>query len=306
MNAVPPSGRIARIARGSVHDGPGVRTVVFFKGCPLRCRWCHSPETQARDLEVMVLRDRCVRCGACVTACEVGAARLQAAGPATDFALCNSCGTCAQRCPTGARVLVGEWMDADAVMEVVRRDVPFYDASGGGVTFSGGEPLLQPDFLEALLERCRAERIHAAVETCGHVSPESIRRVHRYSPLFLYDLKLADRTRHQQATGASNATILRNLRELAAKGADIIVRFPLVPDVTDSTENLKTVAWLAASAGVRRIDVLPYHRAGLAKYARLERPYTLGHIPEATAESAVAASGVMRRFGIDARVGGSS
>lgn len=202
--------------------------------------------------------------------------------------------------------MVGATLDEDDVMEVVRRDVTFYDASGGGVTFSGGEPLLQPDFLEALLRRCRAEGIHTAIETCGHVNTEALRRARRYAPLFLYDLKLADRDRHKSATGASNATIVSNLRELAASGAQIVIRFPLVPGINDSTENVKGVAWLAVAAGVRRIDVLPYHRAGLAKYARLDRHYALDHVPAATPERAAAAADVMRRFGVDARVGGSS
>ena len=299
-------GRVARIARGSVYDGPGVRTVVFFKGCPLRCRWCHSPETQAREPDVLLLRDRCIRCGACLDACATGAARMEADGPAVDALRCDRCGSCADVCPTGAREVVGEWMLVDDVMQVIRRDVPFYDWSGGGVTFSGGEPLLQPAFLDALLERCRAERIHTAVETCGHVSTDAITRAARHAPLFLYDLKLADRNRHHTATGASNTTIVSNLRELVASGAEVIVRFPLVPGINDSTEDVKGVAWLAVSSGVRRVEVLPYHRAGLAKYTRLDRPYTLAHVPAATPERAAAAVAVMRRFGIDARVGGSS
>jgi pyruvate formate lyase activating enzyme len=306
MPAPPLTGRIARIVRGSVHDGPGVRTVVFFKGCPLKCRWCHSPETQDARPEVLLLRDRCIRCGTCVAACAAGAARMDPDGPATDASRCDRCGSCAGVCPTGAREIVGAALDEDDVMEVVRRDVPFYDASSGGVTFSGGEPLLQPDFLEALLDRCRSERIRAAIETCGHVNPEALRRVRRYAPLFLYDLKLADRDRHRSATGASNATIVGNLRELAASGAEIVIRFPLVPGINDSTENVKGVAWIAVAAGVRRIDVLPYHRAGLAKYARLNRSYALDHVPAATPERAAAAVEVMRRFGVDARVGGSS
>ena len=283
-----------------------MRTVVFFKGCPLRCRWCHSPETQSQEPEVLVSSDRCIRCGACVTACEAGAARLGPAGPRTNRVLCHGCVSCAVCCPTGARVVVGEWMDAETVMDVVRRDVPFYDASGGGATFSGGEPLLQVDLLEALLERCRTERIHAAVETCGHVDPQAVRRVSRYSPLFLFDLKLAGADQHRRTTGASNSTILRNLRDLAMSGADIVVRYPLIPGINDSAGEVLAVGRLAASVGVRRIDVLPYHRAGLAKYDRLDRPYTLGDIPEASAEGSAAAAEHLRRCGLDVRVGGSS
>ena len=299
-------GRVARISRGSVHDGPGVRTVVFLKGCPLRCCWCHSPETQAGPAEVWLLKDRCIACGACLTVCPRSAAGRDRNGPVIDRSRCTRCGRCADSCPTGAREIVGHLLDIDTVMDAVRRDVPFFDASSGGVTVSGGEPLAQAEFALALLERCRAEGIHTAIETCGHVSREALQRALQFAPLFLYDLKLADARRHQAATGVSNETIIENLRTIAAQGADIIVRFPLVPGVTDSNDNLKGIAALAASAGVRRIEVLPYHRAGLAKYARLNRPYGLTHVPACTPERAQSAAAVMRRFGVDARVGGSA
>jgi pyruvate formate lyase activating enzyme len=299
-------GRIARIARSAVHDGPGVRTVVFFKGCPLRCTWCHSPETQGIDAEVLLLQDRCICCGACLGACEHAAARLQGDGPAIDRARCARCGDCAAVCPSGARELHGALLDVGAVMAAIRRDVPFYDGSGGGVTFSGGEPLLQPTFLVALLERCRAEGVRAAVETCGHAPREAALRVLEHSPLFLYDVKLVDNDRHRVATGASNTPIIANLRELAGRHADVVIRFPLVPGVTDDEENVRGVAALAASVGVTRIDVLPYHRAGAAKYWRLGRTYALDAVPATAAEEAASAAALMREFGLDARVGGSS
>lgn len=301
----PLRGRVARIARGAVHDGPGVRTVVFFKGCPLRCAWCHSPEMQVADVEVLVLRQRCISCGACVRACGHGAAGLPAEGPTIDRPRCARCGACAAVCPSGARELLGSFMDVDAVMAVVRRDVPFYDASGGGVTFSGGEPLLQPAFLEALLARCRAEGIHAAIETCGHAPREAILRVQRYSPLFLFDVKLVDHDRHRVVTGAANAQILANLRELARQRADIVIRFPLVPGITDDEENVSGVAALAASVGARRVDVLPYHRAGIARYPRLGRTSRLESVPAATTKDTASAVAVMRGFGLDVRIGGS-
>jgi pyruvate formate lyase activating enzyme len=299
-------GRIARITRSAVHDGPGVRTVVYFKGCPLRCAWCHSPETQASEVDVLLHRSRCVCCGACLQACEHVTARLQADGPTIDRARCARCGRCVEACPTGARERLGVPMDADAVMDAIRRDVPFYDRSSGGVTFSGGEPLMQPSFLVALLERCRAEGIHAAVETCGHAPREAVLRALSRGPLFLYDVKLVDNDRHRSATGASNAAILANLRELAERRADLVIRFPLVPGLTDDEENVRGVATLAASAGVRRVDVLPYHRAGVAKYARLGRDYGLEAVPSATAGDADAAAAIMREFGLDVRIGGSS
>lgn len=305
-DARPAHGRIARISRSAVHDGPGVRTVVFFKGCPLRCTWCHSPETQAGGAEVLLLRNRCICCGACLDACEHAAARLQADGPAIDRDRCARCGNCAAVCPTGARELQGALLDASAVMDAIRRDVPFYDGSGGGVTFSGGEPLQQPTFLVSLLDRCRAEGVRAAVETCGHAPREAVLRALQYSPLFLYDVKLVDGVRHRAATGASNAAILANLRELADRRADVVIRFPLVPGVTDDEENVRAVASLAASIGVARLDVLPYHRAGVAKYGRLGRVCALEAVPPAEPAAAEETAALMREFGLDVRIGGTS
>jgi pyruvate formate lyase activating enzyme len=279
---------------------------VYFKGCPLRCAWCHSPETQASEVDVLLHPSRCIRCGACLQACERVAARLQADGPAIDRARCTRCASCVDACPTAARERQGVQMDVDAVMDAIRRDVPFYDRSRGGVTFSGGEPLMQPSFLVALLDRCSAEGIHAAVETCGHATREAALRALTRAPLFLYDVKLVDNNRHRAATGASNAAILANLRELAERRADVVIRFPLVPGVTDDEENVKSVAALAASTGVTRVDVLPYHRAGVAKYARLGRPYRLEAVRSATAADTEAAAALMREVGLDVRIGGSS
>lgn len=299
-------GRIARISRGAVHDGPGVRTVVFFKGCPLRCLWCHSPETQGLASDILLLKDRCLRCGACVDACEHEAASLDTDGPVIDRSRCERCGRCAAVCPAEARELQGTWMDDTAVLEAIRRDVPFYDASGGGVTFSGGEPLLQPEFLAALIRSCRAEGIHTAVETCGHASRVAARLVLRERPLFLFDIKLTDDRRHRAATGVSNLRILWNFREFAAAGAEIVVRFPLVPGINDDEESVTGVAELAAQTGVRRIDVLPYHRAGVAKYERLDRSYPLERTPVPAAEDVEWAAALMRRFDLDVRIGGAS
>jgi pyruvate formate lyase activating enzyme len=299
-------GRIARISRSAVHDGPGVRTVVFLKGCPLRCLWCHSPETQALAADILLLRDRCLHCGACVDACEHGAASLDREGPVIERGRCERCGRCTEVCPGGARELQGAWMDETAVLEAIRRDVPFYDVSGGGVTFSGGEPLLQPEFLAAMIRRCRAEGINTAVETCGHASRAAARLVLYERPLFLFDIKLVDDRRHREATGVSNLRILWNFREFAAAGADIVVRFPLVPGINDDDESVTAVAALVAREGVRRIDVLPYHRAGVAKYERLDRSYPLEGTPVPAAEDVESAAALMREFGLDVRIGGAS
>jgi pyruvate formate lyase activating enzyme len=299
-------GRVARIARGAAHDGPGIRSVIFFKGCPLRCRWCHSPETQGFGAEVLLVKDRCIACGGCVEVCACGAASLSAEGPTVDRARCTACGRCAARCPACAREVQGGWMTVDAVIDAVRRDVPFYERSGGGVTFSGGEPLHQPTFLAALLDRCRAEGIPAAIETCGHASRRAALRALDRAPLFLFDVKIVDDARHRAMTGASNQRILSNLAALAARRADIVVRFPLVPGITDDEGNVAAVGRLVASLAQPRVDVLPYQRAGLAKYERLDQACSLADVPAASALDAERAAARLRGFGLDVRIGGAS
>jgi pyruvate formate lyase activating enzyme len=287
-----------------VHDGAGIRTVVFFKGCPLRCGWCHSPETQALDAEVVLQQDRCVGCGACADACAESAAAPAAGAAAVDRARCVRCGQCADACPSGARAIVGAWMSVDDVMGAIRRDVPFYDGSGGGVTFSGGEPLLQPSFLEALLARCRAEGIETAIETCGYASRRTMLRIAPLVSSFLFDVKIADEGRHRGATGVSSRPIVANLHALAARRAPVVVRFPLIPGVTDDDANVRAVGALVASLRLPRIDVLPYHRMGSVKYERLGRPYAFGDVPAPSGEAVEAAAALLRAFGLDVRTGG--
>jgi pyruvate formate lyase activating enzyme len=289
-----------------VHDGPGIRTVVFFKGCPLRCAWCHSPETQRFGADVLLLKDRCIACRACVEVCPSRAGSLGPDGPVVDRSRCEACGRCVTRCPACARDLQGGWMTVDAVMDAVRRDLPFYERSGGGVTFSGGEPLHQSSFLAALLDRCRAERIPAAIETCGHASRRAALRAQARGPLFLYDLKIMEDARHRAMTGASNQRILSNLAALAARQADIVLRLPIVPGITDDEANVAAVGRLAVSLRLPRVDVLPYHRAGLAKYERLDRSCGLADLPAASTRDIEGAAARLREFGLDVRIGGSS
>ena len=268
-------GTILRIERYSIHNGPGIRTTLFLKGCPLRCAWCHSPESQAIDPEFMPLPDRCIRCGACSGACP-----HHAVSPAADASVlappeCETCGACADACPSGARELVGYRMRVDDVVRLLERDRVFFEESGGGITVSGGEPLLQPEFLLELVESCADAGIHVAVDTCGLADTDSLLEVARHAGLFLFDLKLMDDDRHRALTGASNARILSNLERLAAVHRRIVVRLPLVPGLNDDDDNVRSLGAFVASLGLTRIDVLPYHRAGIAKYHRLHRPYGL-------------------------------
>jgi pyruvate formate lyase activating enzyme len=299
-------GTVLRLERFAIHDGPGIRTTVFLKGCPLRCAWCHSPESQDLNPEFMPLADRCVRCGACTDACP-----HHAVLPAADAVViappeCTTCGSCANVCPSGARELVGYRTSVDALMALLERDRIFYDESGGGVTFSGGEPLLQPEFLLEAVEACRDTGMHVAVDTCGLGDTDALLDVARTANLFLFDLKMMDEDRHRACTGASNTRILRNLERLAAVHRQIVVRFPLIPGVNDDDENVLAMGAFLASLRLTRIDVLPYHRAGLAKYHRLLRPYELPDTVPPTADKGLHVSRLLEGCGLIVRSGGVS
>jgi len=290
------------IQRYSIHDGPGIRTTVFLKGCPLACPWCHNPESIAPSPELRVLAGRCVRCGACTAACPLGIAD----GPnLPDPARCLRCGSCAAACPTGARQLTGRTWTVREVLEAVLRDRPFYDQSGGGVTFSGGEPLAQWRFLLACLEAAQAQGLHTAVDTSGFASQRTVLAVAAWTDLFLYDLKVLDPKRHLRFTGVPLAPITRNLRALDATGARIWLRMPLVPGYNDDRANLEAVATFAASLRhTRRLHLLPYHRLGAEKYARLGGADPMGDAPSPTPDAVEAAAALLRGHGLDVHVGG--
>ena len=300
---------IARIARSAVHDGPGVRTVVFFKGCPLRCAWCHSPETQEASPELAFYEDRCIRCRACLDACRNEAISERDGSIRVDRQRCGACGDCTAACPVMAREVIGRPAGIDEVMRAIERDLVFYEQSGGGVTLSGGEPLQQAGFAAELLRQCRHRRISTAVETCGLAGMKALLSVAEWTDLFLYDVKIVDEARHRELTGASNRPILENLRILAG-GHRVRVRFPLVPGVNDDEDDVRALGASVAALGLTEVDVLPYHRAGLAKYARFDRqaPGLIGP-PGAVAPPGPsrfeAVIDLLREYGLDARVGGS-
>ena len=267
-----PQGLVFSIMRFAVHDGPGVRTTVFLKGCPLSCQWCHNPESQSARAEIMYSEDRCVRCGDCVKACPHQAIEWRDDRPVHHPEICQACGRCAEACPSGARQLVGRFMSVPELLRAVSRDVPFYEESGGGVTFSGGEPLLQAEFLEAALEACKADSISTAVDTCGHAPSETLRRISRKTDLFLYDLKVIDPARHRELAGVDNQLILRNLAMLAGEGCAVVVRIPVVPGVNDTREEVDQALRFLGDLGLREVALLPYHQIGMEKYERLRAP----------------------------------
>ena len=298
------TGRVFDVQRFSTHDGPGIRTTVFLKGCPLHCWWCHNPESQAPGPEVMIAPGRCVHCGACVAACPQGGIRLAEEG-ATYGARCTVCGACVQVCCAGAREIAGREMTVGQVMAEVERDMAFYDESGGGLTVSGGEPLWQPEFLLVLLRACRERAIRTAVDTCGFASWDTLDRVRPYVDLFLYDVKLMDADRHCQLTGVSNELILSNLWALARQGHALVLRIPVIPGVNDDEENLRQTADLAASLPhVQQVSLLPYHHTALAKYRRVNRVYLLPDMRPPSAERMAEIAALFQRRGLNVKLGG--
>jgi pyruvate formate lyase activating enzyme len=298
------TGRVFRIARFSVHDGPGIRTTVFLKGCPLRCAWCHSPESQRPEPQLAIHQDRCVACGTCLPACEQHAIAAEDGVMTVDRGRCRVCGACANACPSGAREVVGRDWASDDLLAAIARDEVFFDESGGGVTFSGGEPLMQPAFLAEMLRGCRVRRIHTAVDTCGMADGAAVDEVAPLADLFLFDVKAADDRRHRAITGASNAAILDNLRRLVSVGATVRARFPCVPGLTSDEENVSEVGRLLADLGLRAVDVLPYHRAGTAKFARLGIADPAPDLQAPTSGEISRVAARLATFGLHVHVGG--
>jgi pyruvate formate lyase activating enzyme len=265
------SGIIFDIQRFSVHDGPGIRTLVFFKGCPLACLWCSNPESQRFAPELLFDASKCVACGGCVEACPHGATRTSGSGALYDRERCAACGACADVCPAEARTVAGRRVTAVEVVAEVVKDAPFFANSGGGVTLGGGEPLVQAEFASEILEQCRVCGIHTAIETCGHVPWSALETIMPLTDLFLYDVKHLDADAHRTQTGGDVALILSNLERLVGAGGKVTVRVPVVPGFNDTSEDIRTVAEHIARLGVRELHLLPYHRLGESKYRLLGR-----------------------------------
>jgi len=261
-------GMIFDIAHSSFVDGPGIRTTVFFKGCNLKCAWCHNPESQSSRPEMLYYQNKCTGCGECRNVCP------------HHLESCELCGLCTRYCPTGARKVCGEFSDTDAVMKEILSDELFYGMSGGGVTFSGGECMLQIGFLKTLLQKCREAKIHTAVDTAGNVPWKSFEEILPYTDLFLYDMKCYSEDLHKKGTGVSNRLILENLQKLSEVfTGEIIIRIPIIPDFNLDFTELQKMADHLHNLRLNRIEPLPYHRLGENKYAAIGKEGTIYRVP---------------------------
>ena len=273
------TGLVFNIQKFSIHDGPGVRTTVFLKGCPLRCRWCANPESQLGRTQIMYDAQKCLHCGTCLQICPEGALRRQEDGRIhVDFTSCRACRTCAENCPGGALSAEGRIETVQDVYEKCMQDKLFYEESGGGVTISGGEGMLQPEFCKALCAKLREQGIHTAIETTGCVGEKVFRELAPCFDLLLFDIKHHDPEKHREGTGQDNVQIIRNLSWAVEQGLDILPRVAVIPGFNDSIEAAAGIAKLIKESGLSKVQLLPFHQMGERKYEFLNREYALSGV----------------------------
>jgi pyruvate formate lyase activating enzyme len=280
------SGVIFDIERFALHDGPGIRTTLFLKGCPLACRWCHNPESISPRPQLVFLESKCISCGKCFEACPAGAhERLTDGSRAYHRDKCTLCGRCVEVCPPQALVMEGWTITVEDAVAELSRDAPFYSRSGGGITLSGGEPMRQTRFSAEVLRRCREKGIHTALDTSGYAPWDDFEKVLPFVNLVLYDLKHADSGFHLSYTGVPNDLILENLTRIDRTGAAIEIRVPVIPGINDDRENIEALSEISGRLGnLTGVRLLPYHGLGEAKYARLGRAYSLSGLQQPSRE----------------------
>lgn len=312
MDALDKKGRIFNIQKYSIYDGDGIRTLVFLKGCNIRCDWCANPEGISSHFQVMFSRGKCVNCGQCADACPVNIfsqvidARGDAQCRVDRHVDCIGCRKCEEVCLSGALDIMGKDVTVRELLEVIEQDVDFYQTSGGGVTLGGGELSMQTDFAVALLSECKKRMINTAIETNGTTSLGNYERLAACTDMFLYDLKHIDSARHRELFGIGNERIKKNLEHLVSLGASIVVRMPLVRGCNDSREAIvgaiEYVIALAKRGGIRRIDILPYHQLGKSKYDRLEMDYPIADDPSYSSEELDRLALFFQRYDFDIRL----
>lgn len=292
------------IQKFSVHDGPGIRTTVFFKGCPLKCWWCHNPESQNQSHEIIYFQERCTRCGVCVKRCEENVIEIEDNVLITDKNKCKLCGKCCDFCPSNAREYVGKEFTVRELMKEIIKDEAFYDESDGGVTFSGGEPLIYADFLKEVLQSCNTRGIHTTLDTCGYAKWESFEKILDKVDLFLYDLKLMNDEKHKKYTGVGNKLILENLNRLSESGCNIFIRMPIIAGVNDDDEHINESVCYLSNLNIIQVNLLPYHKMGMDKYKRLKMEYKLSGMEKPSDEKMNEIAEKFRKVGIKVKVGG--
>jgi pyruvate formate lyase activating enzyme len=295
-------GLVFNIQRFSIHDGPGIRTTVFMKGCPLSCLWCSNPESQAAYPEILTLDRKCIQCGKCIEACPRGAITLGDSKRRIDRDRCDRCLICAEICSTGAIEIAGTWKDVNEVLTEIQKDEPFYRRSGGGVTLSGGEPLLQWKFVSELLKECKKKGFHTALDTSGCAPWDVIEKVLEYLDLVLYDIKLIDPAKHMAATGLTNEIILSNAAQIAGRKRTWL-RYAVIPGYNDLESTAKEIAAFASRLPIEKVSLLPFHAFGAQKYERLARNYPLTSVSPPTDEHLQRLAAIFDSFGLDVTVG---
>ncbi len=275
-------GKVFNIQKFSVHDGPGIRTTVFLKGCPLRCMWCHNPESFSHRVEMMWDSKKCTHCLNCVSVCPAQAVHKKGEHIVTDMTKCIACDLCVLKCPNDARELVGSEVSVDELVTEVLKDKVFYENSGGGVTFSGGEPLAQADFVLQVAKNLKSENIHVAIDTSGYWKIHNLNEIIEYTDLFLYDLKMIDQKKHKYYTGVSNELIIENLHKLIEQKAKIDLRLPIIGGVNDEMKEIERMIEFVKHLDVQKVRLLPYHNMSEHKYRKLgkEYPRDLFHVPK--------------------------
>lgn len=295
---------IFNIQKFSIHDGPGIRTTVFFKGCPLKCLWCHNPESQESRMQILYDVEKCILCGTCVKVCPHNAIKIEKKVLTTDMDKCDFCGLCEVYCIQEARNIVGKDYTVEEVLKEVLKDRVFYEKSNGGVTVSGGEPLIHIDFIENLFRKLKEENIHTAVDTCGAVNFESIERIAKYTDLFLYDIKLMDDEKHKKFIGTSNKIILDNLINLSKIHNNINIRMPIIEGVNADEHHIEETISFIENLNIQKINLLPYHDIAKHKYRKLDITYESEKMSKPSDEKMQYFKSISENEGYEVKIGG--
>lgn len=297
-------GIVCEIEKYAIYDGPGIRTVVFLKGCPLNCLWCSNPETQKKENELYYNSNKCISCNRCLNVCQRNALEVKENKICVNREKCNACGECVKACPMGAVNLVGKNMSVNEVFEEVEKDMIFYQQSGGGVTVSGGEVLMHGSFVQALLKKCKENYIHTAIETSGFGNYETLKNLAEYADLIMFDVKHTKNEIHKNLTGVENTIIFNNLSKLSQIHKNIIIRVPLITGLNDSVKNIEKTANIAKDNGIKEIHLLPYHSLGKEKYKQLNKKYDLKELKTPKEVHVKTLKEIIENHGIKCVIGG--